>query len=402
MSGGDPSPGPVQDVTTVIPALDRVDGLLSLLNTGIGSTVIVVDDGSREPAPIARAAARFGATLVRHEVNRGPAAARNTGARTASSGLVAFVDSDCVVESDWVGRLVGHFDDPGVAAVAPRVAPMTGAGGALARFEQARSALDMGRRPELVRHGSRLGFVPSAALVVRRQALGPQGFDEDLRLGEDVDLVWRLDDAGWQVRYDPRVIVRHRSRERLGAWARRSFEYGTSAADLEARHAGHLAPARLSAWNLATLALVARGHPLSGLAVAAVSAVLLARHLRGISGAPTIACETVARGVLADAAQVGRLLRREWWPVGVLALAAAPRSGVARAIVACMAVPVALDYGRERPRLDPLRYALLQWIDDAAYGSGVIASSVRSRSWAPLLPRVRMPRVRRAATQDPS
>ena len=48
--------------------------------------------------------------------------------------------------------------------------------------------------------------MPTAALVVRRAVL-EDGLDTALRYGEDVDLVWRLHDAGWRVRYDPAVVV---------------------------------------------------------------------------------------------------------------------------------------------------------------------------------------------------
>lgn len=378
-------------VANVIPVLDRLEGLRALLGSHRAASTLVVDDGSADPEAVAAVAAAFGAGLVRHERNRGPAAARNTGFRATTAEVVAFVDSDCVVDEGWPDALLWHFADPGVGAVAPRVAPVRGAGGVVARFEQARSALDMGRHPELVRPGSRLGFVPSAALLVRRAALGEGGFDEGLRLGEDVDLVWRLVDAGWQVRYDPGVVVRHQGRESLVSWLRRTFEYGTSAADLELRHPGRLAPARLSGWNVAALLLAGRGRPAAGLAVLGLASVQLARQLDGLPQPGRLAAETVTRGVLADAAQAGRLLRREWWPVGAVTLLAAPRSRVARLGAAAMLVPIAMDFWRERPSLDPLRYLSLQLLDDAAYGSGVIASSIRSRSVRPLVPVVRLP-----------
>ena len=56
-----------------------------------------------------------------------------------------------------------------------------------------------------------------------------------------------------------------------------------------------------------------------------------------------------------------------------------------------MLVPVAVDYIRTRPRLDPVRYALLRLVEDAAYGSGVIAQVGRHRRVAALLPRVMVP-----------
>ncbi|MEV5831238.1 mycofactocin biosynthesis glycosyltransferase MftF [Spirillospora sp. NPDC052242] len=389
-----PRLGP-HEVTVVIPAYGRADELARCLAAVAGLPVIVVDDASPDPGPLRRAAEAAGARLVRHPVNRGPAAARNTGLRLVETPLAAFVDSDCRPEAGWLDVLVPHFDDPRVAAVAPRVRPDPGDDRLLARYETARSALDMGVRPALVRPGGRLGFVPTATLLVRVAAvrgLGSGGaFDEGLRLGEDVDFVWRLGDLGWNVRYEPGARVAHTSRLRPVDWARRRHEYGTSAADLARRHPGRLAPARPSAWNLAVLGLLARGRPEIAAACAAVAAALLARRLARLPADWSLAAAIVGKGVLADAAALGHALRREWWPAGLLVLAAAPRSRTARAAAAAMLAPIALEWLRERPDVDPVRYAVLRLAEDVAYGSGVTAASARARSAAPLRPDVRFP-----------
>ena len=62
--------------------------------------------------------------------------------------------------------------------------------------------------------GGRVPFVPGAALLARRGALGT-GFSEALPGGEDVDLVWRLHEARWHVRYEPEAEVAHDHRSRL-------------------------------------------------------------------------------------------------------------------------------------------------------------------------------------------
>ncbi len=73
--------------------------------------MIVVDDGSARPIPGA----------IRRERCGGPAAARNTGLEHATTELVAFLDADTLPPPDWIERLAGHFDDPRVKAVAPRI-----------------------------------------------------------------------------------------------------------------------------------------------------------------------------------------------------------------------------------------------------------------------------------------
>jgi len=254
----------------------------------------------------------------------------------------------------------------------------------------------MGRRRELVRHGGALGFLPSATLLVRREAVGAVAFDEEMRVGEDVDLVWRLLAAGRLVRYEPNVQVSHEMRVIPREWARRRFEYGTSAAALDRRHPGRLAPARPSAWNLAVNAAVLAGRPGVGAAVALTASALLGVRL-GSAGVPlTVAPLVVGTGLVADAAALGHALRREWWPLGwpALALAGARRSRLGRAAAVSMLAPIALEWWRNRPDVDPVRYVLLRLGEDAAYGSGVLVSAVAGRRPGALLPQVRFPGAR--------
>ena len=385
-------------VEVVVPAYERPESLDACLTALTASAplvrVIVVDDGSTTPA-VVEVARAHGATLIRHPSNRGPAAARNTGLAMTSAPIVAFVDADCAVTPGWLGPLVAHFDDPRVAAVAPRIRPRTNSAALLPRYERCRSALDMGPRPELVAPGSVLGYLPSATLMVRRNALQYLMFDEEMRVGEDVDLIWRLLEDGGMVRYEPASTVTHELRPRWIDWAGRHFAYGTSAAVLDSRHPRRLAPARLSALNLAISLLVLARRPYAAIGAAGVSIALLTRRLRDTAVDPGVAPIVVGKGVLAEALAVGHLLRREWWPLGWLALAMTPRSRIARFAAASMVVPLAQEWLTRRPEIDPVRYAALHLIEDAAYGSGVITGAIRRRRPGVLLPQIRAPRTAR-------
>lgn len=383
-------------VVVVIPAYERADLLERCLRSlGGWPAVVVVDDGSRDEDGIRRAAVAHRARLIRHSINLGPAAARNTGLAATDAPIVAFLDSDCIATPGWLDRLAPHFDDPRVALVAPRVRPRSVGGSWLAAHEDARSALDMGDRRELVRPGGPLGFLPSAALLVRRSAMEGRGFEPALRVGEDVDLVWRLVDAGWHARYEPSVTVHHEPPSGAGAWARRRYEYGTSAADLERRHGGRLAPARLSGWNLAAGLLLVAGWRGPAALVLAAATGLLARRLRQLGAPPSLAVVVVGQGFVADAIAVGHALRREWWPLGWLALLAARRSRIGAAAALSMLAPIGLEYARLRPRRSLPGYGVLRLVEDAAYGSGVISSAARARRPHVLWPAIRWP-LRRA------
>lgn len=389
--------GPDIAVDIVVPCYERPElldaCLASLRCTAPDARIIVVDDASRSPV-VGEVARAHGATLVRHETNRGPAAARNTGLREVRSPIVAFVDADCVATPGWLSTVVAHFGDDRVAAVAPRISPRSSRPTVLARYQAVRSPLDMGPRPELVKPGAPLGFLPSAALVARVSDLPPEPFDERLRVGEDVDLVWRLVDAGRLVRYEPHARVTHEIRPSTRGWATQLFDYGTSAAELDRRHPGRLTPARLTFRTVTAAALALTRRPTAAAAVLGAASVDRIRTLRDSSVDPRVAGVVMGKSLASDAAATGHLLRREWWPVGWLLVTAAARSRGSRAAAAVMVVTPIHEWLTRRPALDLPRYLLLRLIDDAAYGSGVIVSAVRSRRPAVLMPRTQPPRRR--------
>ena len=182
--GAGVAPGPaLPDVTVVIPARDRLAHLDRCL-TALGRTypVVVVDDGSRQAAEIAGLCRQHGATLIRRPSSGGPGPARNDGLAQVSTPLVAFLDSDCKAGPEWITSLAAHFADPLVAAVAPRVRPITGPGSA-GRYLGARAPLDMGAQEGRVLPLTRLSYVPTAALLVRRAALAADGPGTDLPTG---------------------------------------------------------------------------------------------------------------------------------------------------------------------------------------------------------------------------
>jgi mycofactocin system glycosyltransferase len=398
-----PAPGP-GEVTVVIPVRDRRAELARCL-AGLGRTpgrlprVIVVDDGSADRAGIADVAGRAGARVIRRAVNGGPGAARNTGLAAADTPLVAFLDSDCVPEPGWLDPLLPHFADPAVGAVAPRIVPHEAGRTWLARYEGASSTLDMGTRPSIVRPGSRVPYVPGAALVVRKAAAG-DGFAEDMMVGEDVDFVWRLAAAGWRVRYEPGATMGHQHRVRLRRWLSRRKDYGTSAAALELRHPGAVRPLHASAWTAAAWAAAALGRPwagpIAGAAITGTGVTLLARRLARVTGerwpwppgsaAWRLAARQAGAGTLAAGRPLGSAISRTWWPAALPAAVALPR--LRPALAALVLAPPLLDWLDRRPPLDPVRYVAARLLDDLGYSAGVWQGCAERRTVRPLLPRL--------------
>lgn len=379
------------EVTVVIPSHDEDPASLRRLVDAFGSCadVIVVDDGSRTPTPTMP-----GARNIRRERPGGPAAARNAGLSEVSTRFVVFCDADVEIDPDEVGdvlpQLLGHLADTKVALVAPRVVSTPGAD-LLAAYENVESPLDMGDEPALVRPGSRVSYVPSAFVVADTAALRRVGgFDEGLRFGEDVDLVWRLVAAGDDVRYEPRVRVRHRHRDSWTSWWRQRVGYGSSAVDLDERHPGNVAPLRINRWSLVTWLAPAFLPRSIGWCVGACAAIgstaRLARKLGGHGEARAIAVRLAGRGNVFAARSIAEAITRTWWPIAVLVALFSRRSR--RVVIAAMVLRVASTGRRGDPRIDPVRHAALRLADDVAYGWGVWKGCAARRRFGALRPRI--------------
>jgi len=387
------TPFTAADVTVVIPVHGKLEpGLLD----GIGQVaqIIVVDDQSDQPVVVpVKTTHGTSVACVRRATNGGPAAARNTGLTEVETSLVAFLDADCLPRPGWIAPLLEQFGDPAVAVVAPRITSIEPLGAPdhplLSRYERANASLDRGTQRGRVRARTRISYVPSAALVCRVDALNAAGgFDEAMTVGEDVDLVWKLDEAGHTVRYEPSVTVGHRHRTTPWAWLRRRFDYGTSAGPLAKRHPGALVPIEASGWSIATWGLVATGHPFAAGAVVGATAGMLGGKLDALSRPMPVAAQLAGRGHLSAGRTIAQGLVRPLWPVTALAIAFLPWRRLKLALLAGVLAPSVIDWIRTRPDISPLPYVALRLADDVAYSAGVWVGSVRAGTLEPLLPEV--------------
>ena len=379
-------------VTVVVPVRDRPLELERCLRSlGQSHPVVVVDDGSVDPAAVSAICRRHGARCLRRPVAGGPAAARNTALASVDSELIAFVDSDCEPGPSWIDGLAGHLGDPLTVGVAPRIV-------ALGQEESSLpgSPLDLGPRPAAVAPRGRVPYVPTAALLVRRAALG-DGFDESLRYGEDVDLVWRLLESGWRLRYEPSVKVTHREPRTTGALMSRRFRYGSSAGPLARRHPGNLAHVVLYPGPTGTVGAMLARRPLVALACFAATTAMLARrlHRAGLPGAAVLAPS--AAGVVQTWLGIGRWCGQFAAPALVAFVAvpggtSARRRWGRRAAGLSLLLGPSLVEGRKRLAEEPLRlgslarYCAADLLYQAAYGAGVYAGCLRERVASPIVP----------------
>ncbi len=223
--------------SVIIPARNAArvlgEGLAAIAAQGAARPeyeVIVVDDGSADDtAAVARA---HGARVIATP-GRGPAAARNAGARAAAGDVLVFFDADCVPEPGCIRALLAPLRDPRVAGV--RGGYTTDQPGLIPRFVQ----LELEEKQARLAASTQIAVVDTACAAYRRSIFTAYGgFDERFPCpsAEDVDLSFRLAARGERLVYAPDALVRHRHPTTLWAYVARKVRYGYYRARLYRRY----------------------------------------------------------------------------------------------------------------------------------------------------------------------
>jgi GT2 family glycosyltransferase len=217
--------GSSPEVSVVVPVFNGektiaacVRSLLALEYPRERLEILVVDNQSTDAT---RDRLReFGTAIqVLAEPTRGASAARNCGVRAARGRIVAFTDADCRVDRAWLSHLVAPLADPAVGI----------SGGTISSDGTGR----IERFGEIVHDHRRAIEAPDAPYVVtmnwasRRDVLLEAGlFDERLLRSQDVDLSYRIHDAGYRMVYTPDAIIWHRNERHLAGLLREGYVHG--------------------------------------------------------------------------------------------------------------------------------------------------------------------------------
>jgi glycosyltransferase involved in cell wall biosynthesis len=245
------------DLSVVICSLNGAAGVERCLRAlaeqkDVELEITVIDDGSTDDT--SDVAKRHDVTVIRHEVNQGLAAARNTGVRAATAQIVAFLDDDCEPEPTWARKLLDAYEED-VIGVGGDIVP-TAPDGFMAGFLQRNSPLlplelNLAQsqkiayrlylyllrqwRPE-ERHDARDVYsLVGANMSFRRAAVEQIAFDERFRFGgEDLDMCLLLarDFPSARLTVTPEARVRHHFVPSLRDTLRRSRSYGHGCARL--------------------------------------------------------------------------------------------------------------------------------------------------------------------------
>jgi glycosyltransferase involved in cell wall biosynthesis len=223
-------------LSVIVPVKDGIpllhEQLQALLNQqcSLPWELIVADNGSNDgTADVVRsyAARDQRVRLVDAASVRGPAATRNLGVRYARGSIFAFCDADDVVHPGWLESWISALADADVS------------GGLMDYWSLNEVPTPDPARPRLPPAGRQFGFLEAAGsgnMAVRREAFeSVGGFDEELVVGEDTDLSWRLQLSGRRFTIGEGVLSR---REQKGTYRslRKAIQYGRCGPILYQRH----------------------------------------------------------------------------------------------------------------------------------------------------------------------
>jgi len=224
-------PVPEPGVTVLIPAHNEekvvVQTVKSVLASDAASLhVIVVNDGSSDnTGPLLDQF--FGSdprVRIIHQVNRGKAAALRRALADAQTEIVITIDADTEIEPEAIRKLLRHFSDPTVGAVAGNVKV-----GNRSRWLTRWQALEYITSQNMEKRAFDLlnciTVVPGALGAWRKDAIEAAGGITADTVAEDADLTIGIRRLGWRISYDEEAIAWTEAPETPGALIRQRFRW---------------------------------------------------------------------------------------------------------------------------------------------------------------------------------
>jgi cellulose synthase/poly-beta-1,6-N-acetylglucosamine synthase-like glycosyltransferase len=188
--------------------------------------IIVVNDGSTDRTRELLDSSFSHEPRVRiiHQGNRGKAAALSLALSQADTEIVVTIDADTEIESDAISKLVRHFSDPTVGAVAGNVKV-----GNRTRWLTRWQALEYITSQNMEKRAFDLlnciTVVPGALGVWRKKAIEAAGGITSDTVAEDADLTIAIRRLGWRVSYDEEAIAWTEAPETAGQLIRQRFRW---------------------------------------------------------------------------------------------------------------------------------------------------------------------------------
>ncbi|MBZ5645253.1 MAG: glycosyltransferase, partial [Acidobacteriia bacterium] len=218
-------------VSVLIPAYNEADVIVYTVNSALESDypkleVIVIDDGSTDGTAelLDDQFGRNPAVRVIHQTNQGKPAALSHALAEASSGILVTIDADTAVEPDAVSKLVRHFVNPRVGAVAGNV-KVGNRISWLTRWQALEYVTSQNLEKRAFDLLNCIPVVPGALSAWRAEAINEAGGFSAETVAEDTDLTITIRRAGWDITYDEEAIGWTDAPETASALVKQRFRW---------------------------------------------------------------------------------------------------------------------------------------------------------------------------------
>jgi peptidoglycan-N-acetylglucosamine deacetylase len=219
------------EVTVMIPAYNEETVIVDTVRSALASVypkleILVIDDGSTDrTAELVRA--NFGRdprVRLLLQPNRGKPAALNHALAEATGEIVVSIDADTIVDPEAVPRLVRHFANPKVGAVAGNVKVMN-RNKWLTRWQALEYITSQNLEKRAFDLLNCIPVVPGAAGAWRTDLLRANGGFSGDTVAEDTDLTLTIRRSGWKILYDEEAIGRTEVPDTVEALIRQRFRW---------------------------------------------------------------------------------------------------------------------------------------------------------------------------------
>jgi glycosyltransferase involved in cell wall biosynthesis len=235
-------------ISIVVAIFNRKDELFELLNSLIAQTdkdfeVIIVDDGSFvDLLPTVETFKEMLNIQYFKKANSGPGLSRNYGANRAKNDWLVFVDSDVIVEKDYIENIKKNLEKTDCAAFG-------GADKAHKGFNLLQKAISYSMTSVFTTGGIRgskkavTRFQPrSFNMGVNKEIFLKIGGFSEMRIGEDPDLSMTIWENGYQTAFFDDIGVYHKRRTDLGKFSKQVYQFGCARPILNQRHPAYVKP----------------------------------------------------------------------------------------------------------------------------------------------------------------
>ncbi len=238
----------MKTISIIIAIFNRKDELFELLNSLSRQTdknfeVIVVDDGSKIALlpTVELFEEQLDIQFFRKD-NSGPGLSRNYGAKRAKNDWLVFVDSDVIVETDYIENIKKNLTENPADAFG-------GADKAHKGFNLIQKAISYSMTSVFTTGGIRgnknsvTKFQPrSFNMGVNKKAFLKIGGFSEMRIGEDPDLSMTLWENGYATKFYDNIGVYHKRRTDFGKFSKQVYQFGCARPILNQRHPKYVKP----------------------------------------------------------------------------------------------------------------------------------------------------------------